>query len=591
MSEPVPNPFTNNQGSNASPSGNVVSFYTQDLDQLKQTVEKFKATGQVDPSELDFAKKEVLPKLGLKSEEISDLGPVGVMVRLQNEVEKGSLGDLGEKPEDTKKESAESEPKSENPQPKPNGANPIEQSTEVDADLPESLTSDQIQKLTHNLSSEIDQEIKRQIAEKHALDLAQEKIDQVLTNNEPKPLGEATVEEKVQPVPAVANAEILDDVRKTEESKLETGPNSDSIPVEVSQVTDPLSQSVGHALENLKEGDKVGSEWTLKKIFTTSFGNSKSPFYELENKSGAKWTLSPEEMKDTLRSHILSEKKIEKEEKPTLGVSKIKPTSLHPLEGKKIVHDIVTRPLEQIIKTVRKEHPAKPSSGAKPEIKKVEIPIKEIPHLEVRPVLTTTKAVPNSEEKPPEEKKLPPVSSESTNLSQKQIDFIGKVHSDKDSWRAFTSFTAPQWSSVNQLYKEGKLIDLGIDAHPLIDKLTDPDFVHIVDVHKGDSFNKILEDAGHNLTYTGEDSKIIGAHLIANHQLLIDSTHKAEASGFATASVPSDKEIIDLIYSAENGNHEAFYQLQEPLHQLPISSKFKIIKPEQLEEIKDFFRK
>ncbi len=585
MPEPVPNPFTNNQGIAAPSSGAIPTLFSQDIDQLKQTVDKFKATGQVDPSELDFAKKEILPKLGLKPEEISDLGPVGVMVRLQAEVEKGSaLPDLVTKPQ-IANNNGKSAPAGSSSIPKPPQPQP-EQKPEVEAALPESLTNDQIQKLTHDLSSEIDDEIKRQMAEKHALDLAQEKIDQVLANNEPKPLSAPVVEEKIQPIPPVTNEKLLEEVKQTEIKPKPATPVTNEPELSL----DPLSQSVTLALQNLKEGDRVGSEWVLKKILTTSFGNNKSPFYELENHSGAKWTLSPEEMKETLRAQILAERSDQEEtEKPALGVSKIKPASLHPLEGKKIVPNIVTRPLEQIIKTVRKEHPSKIVLEPKVEIKKVEIPLKKIP--EVKTNIETARPTDRTLEKTTQEKEASPVTIESTNLNEKQIAFITKVHADKESWRAFTTFTATQWGNVNQLYREGKLIDLGIDAHPLIDKLTDPEFTHVIDIRKDDNFNKVLENTGYNLTYTAIDSKIIGAHLIANHQLLIDSARKAEISGFTGTIVPSGKEIIDLIYAAENGNHEAFYQLQEPLHQLPVNGKFRVIKPEQLERIKDFFRK
>lgn len=585
MPEPVPNPLVNNQDIAAPSSGATPILFSQDIDQLKQTVDKFKATGQVDPSELDFAKKEILPKLGLKPEEISDLGPVGVMVRLQAEVEKGStLPELAAKPQiassNGKTETNEGSSVQKLSQ------TPTEQKAEAEADLPETLTNDQIQKLTHDLSSEIDDEIKRQMAEKHALDLAQEKIDQVLASNEPKPLSAPAVEEKIQPVPPVTNEKLLEEVKQAETKPKPATP----VAAEPEMNLDPLSQSVNLALQNLKEGDRVGSEWILKKILTTSFGNNKSPFYELENHSGAKWTLSPEEMKETLRSQILAERSDQENEKPPLGVSKIKPASLHPLEGKKIVPNIVTRPLEQIIKTVRKEQPNKPMLEPKVEIKKVEVPLKEAPS-EVKTNIETVRPTVKIPEKTTEEKVSSPVTIESTNLNEKQISFISKVHADKESWRAFTTFTAEQWGNVNQLYREGKLIDLGIDAHPLIDKLTDPEFTHIVDIRKGDNFNKVLENTGYNLTYTADDSKIVGAHLIANHQLLVESARKAEVSGFTGSVVPSDKEIIDLIYAAENGNHEAFYQLQEPLHQLPVNGKFRVIKPDQLEKIKDFFKK
>ncbi len=582
MPEPVPSPMPNSQDSTSTPSTGTINFYTQDLNQLKQSVEKFKATGQVDPGELDFAKKEILPKIGLKSEEIDDLGPVGVMVRLQNEIEKGSLGDLGNKPNTEEKDSTVNV---ETSTPKPNGTLPPKQGAE--ASLPETLTNSDIKELTQNLSSEIDQEIKRQIAEKHALDLAQEKIDKVLSSDESKPLEQPVVEEKIQPVPAAI----------PNEKKIEVRTEPSPIPDEIVASLDPLAQSVEHALKNLKEGSKVGSEWELKKILTTSFGNNKSPFYELENQEGAKWTLSPEEMKDALRSQILADQKEKeiKDEKPTLGVSKIQHPALHPIEAKKLVSNVITKPLEQIIKTVRKENPPKLPIEDKTGIKKIKIDLPETKHHEDKPIVIAEKPLEKQVvNKPPlhqTEEHKSNVTIESTNLSQKQIDFIAKVHSDKDSWRAFTSFNAEQWGNVNQLYKDGKLIDLGIDAHPLIDKLTDPEFTETIDIRKGDTFSKILEDAGYNLSYTADDSKIIGSHLIANHQFLIEASKKAEVSGFTTSNVPTDKEIIDLIHAAQNGNHEAFYQLQEPFHQLPVNGKFRVVKPNNLEELKSFFRK
>ena len=582
MPEPVQNNFATTQQSPVTPPATAPDFYSQDLNHLKEAVDNFKQTGMVDPSELDFAKKQILPKLGLKESEINDLGPVGVMVRLQAEFDKTQ-------PPNQETVSANLEVKP-TPPPEPAIEPPKTQTLansttngKGEIKLPDDLSNEEIQKLTKDLSSEIDQEIKRQIAEKHALELAQEKIDQVLAAAEPEALGAPKIEDKVQPAPPVAKGELLEQIRKNEEkAKSQEKP---ALPEE--ENSDPLSQSVSFALKNLKEGDRVGSDWILKRIRSTSFGNNKSPFYELENQSGAKWTLSPEEMKATLRAQILSENKAEPEEKPSLGVSEIKPASLHPISTAKNLPNIVTKPLEQIIKTVRKEQ-TKPNE-TKTEVKKVLVPLKPAAPDQVK---IREKEVENKPE-PAETTKKPNITNapEPEHLSQKQIDFLGQVHENKDQWRTFMSFSPIQWSSVNQLYREGRLIDFGIDAHPLIDRLTDNDFGDLVEIHKGDSFNKVLSDAGYNLTYTGDDAHIVGAHLIANHDLLLNANKKAEQSGFATTVFPSDKEIIDLVFATENGNHEAYYQLQEPFHQLPLNSKFKVIKPDKLAELKDFFRK
>src|SRR3990167_7969961 len=153
------------------------------------------------------------------------------------------------------------------------------------------LTPEDIKKLTTELSSEIDQEIKKQLAEPHySFSDTQTKIDQAVAQ---------AAEAKQKPEPPKLNQPSTNsEPKKTAASVPEPETEGDLANL------DPLQASVNSAISALKEGDQIGDGWTLKKIYSTSFGHNRSSFYELENSAGAKWTLSPEEMKDLLKSNV-----------------------------------------------------------------------------------------------------------------------------------------------------------------------------------------------------------------------------------------------------------------------------------------------
>lgn len=628
MLEPAAPNFS--PGSNIStPSAN----FSSELAALKNSIEKFKNTGQVDNSELEFAKKEILPKFGLKEAEINDLGPVGIMVKLRDPYEKGQLESIvnGQTVITNQNPIPPLQPKTQSPTapvqpvssaPKPTAAPEQPKMPEVD------LSSQDIEKLTHDLSNEIDAEIKRQMADKHVLDQAQEEINQVLQSAAKEPLEEKPQEKPAETKPP-AEKQVLpknEPVKASPHNYFENTQDFENI-----QNLDPLNASIQQALQNLKEGDKIGKEWVLRKILQTSFGNKKAPFYELENNQGAKWTLSPEEMKNVLRTEIESQNQKQSEpvllSPPPKKKEDVQKAPLHPLHGeeqkepeeefhiagpaenkepllKKVTDKvrsgvsapwektkpIVTTPIEKVKKAVTS--PAKPIEQHKEEIKPA---VKDEPKEEkkIEPIKVELKK-PEIKEPPIHSEKpfeKPLEKSSNQDLNQKQIDFINKIHADPSQWRAFISFSGDQWQDVHQMYREGKLINIGIDAHPLIDRLHDPDFGETVEIRKGDSITKILEEAGYNLTWTNQDAKIIGTHLIANHQILQDSRKKLEVSGLTVENLPSEKEVIDLIHGSENGNHQSFYKLQESLQTLPVNTKFKVVKPTQLDELEDFFKK
>ena len=365
----------------------------------------------------------------------------------------------------------------------------------------DSLSSDDINKLTSELSAEIDQEIKKQLSVPHPFSDTQEKIDEAVQQAEELKKAKAKETNGISS-PAPPN------VAPPETQKEVKMPEIDPVLANL----DPLQASLNSALTNLKEGDQIGEGWVLKKIYSTSFGHNRSSFYELENSAGAKWTLSPEEMKDLLKSNVQG-KQEPANLAPTPNPDNEKPiTAIQPSENK-----------------------------IKPE--------------------------------PPDNKKEAPTSE----LTKEQIEFVEKLHADSKLWQGFSSFEPEQLTELHELYEKGQLLKLGIDAHPLLDKIDSGKLGKDVEIKKGDSFYSIAEKEGHILSYSTKDSALLGLHILANTRLLRETMQKAESAGLIVESIPEPKEILNLVKDAANQDNSAYLKLTQFLKLLPSNSKFRIL--------------
>lgn len=408
-------------------------------------------------------------------------------------------------------------------------------SGENNSDTNSNLSSDEIKKLTSQLSQEIDEEIKKQFAQNQVFDRTQEKVNEILKKEQEvkknllsaeQPTSEQKQESKVSVTPSLPNASLQRD--EAEEIHY-----------------DPLRSSVDTALLNLKEGDNVSQDWILKKILTTSFGNNKSSFYELQNKAGALWTLNREEMREVLKSEIVAK-----------NSSQAEPPNLGP-ENSKVQ---IKSPDEQILKQ---------------EINEPEDTIEK----------TATKI---SEEKVIFDPEKVKETTKELDLNKKQIELVNKIHADKNLWETFTTFSPELWSKVYQLYESGKLTNIGIDAHPLLDQLESSDFETSVTIEKDTNFAKLFSDNGYNLTWSQEDALILGCHILANYEILNTTVKKVEGSGIAVSPLQSKAELIKLISKANSSDKTALNILQEALRFLPVNGKFNLLKPSQLESLKRY---
>ena len=156
-------------------------------------------------------------------------------------------------------------------------------------------------------------------------------------------------------------------------------------------------------------------------------------------------------------------------------------------------------------------------------------------------------------------------------------------------WKVFNSLNATQFNQIQELYEKGQLGKFGIDAHPLLDKITSANFGKEVPVQKGDNISELLEKAGHKLTYSKEDSLLLGLHLLLNAKLLAETQKKAEAAGLVTPSVMAPKEVLNLVTQALLGNGSSSLKLSQMLSLLPTGPKFRLLAPNEVKEFEKYF--
>src|SRR5438132_1663624 len=108
------------------------SATSPDIENLQQALATFKNTGQVEPNAITLAKEKYFPSKGIQAAEISNLGPIEVMLRLEKELNQ--------------------------PDPAPNTTtSPFYTTTPVNL-------QSEVAVLENKLSQEVDEEVKRQLA-------------------------------------------------------------------------------------------------------------------------------------------------------------------------------------------------------------------------------------------------------------------------------------------------------------------------------------------------------------------------------------------------------------------------------------------
>src|SRR3972149_11202934 len=441
-----------------------------DLETFKKALAQFKSTGSVDFDVVSLAKEKFLPSVGVAPSEIQNMGPGAVMVRLEEELAKNSA-----------------------------------QVTATNANLANLTT--EVENLSHKINDEINEEIKRQLSQHPSSETVQQELDKVVNKVDPS------------------------------EKETQSPPNlPQSPPLTSEQVhsynLNPLQASLEAALADLKEGDRVNDEWSLRRISNTSFGNTQTPFYELQNATGAVRTLNQEEMKELLKAQI-----VDQSQSPP-SYESLQPASLPRV-------DINPHPTNLF----DEELPEKESTDTQNEQKK---DLSE---------------------------------SQKEELTPKQIEFLKKIASNKSQWSALTSFTPEQWQTFSKLYSQGKLAQLGIAASPLLDLLNDPDSTKNVTIKKGDNIQNLLEQEGLKLSYTADDALLLGIHLLLNYQLIEGSHHKIEESGIAIEPLPAESDLLNLTKKARGGDLPALNSLKDSLTFLPVEGNFKIIKSEKFDQL------
>lgn len=95
----------------------------------------------------------------------------------------------------------------------------------------------------------------------------------------------------------------------------------------------------------------------------------------------------------------------------------------------------------------------------------------------------------------------------------------------------------------------------------------------------GTNVGQMLHDAGYQVTWTGADAEMLGAHIAANHDMLAKMTHDMALNH----NIPENPfsvgmtEIYDLVTKAQNGDQSALRRLFEALRYIPEGQKLRIL--------------
>lgn len=106
-------------------------------------------------------------------------------------------------------------------------------------------------------------------------------------------------------------------------------------------------------------------------------------------------------------------------------------------------------------------------------------------------------------------------------------------------------------------------------------------------IANGTNVGQMLQDAGYQMTWTGADAQMLGAHIAANNDMLTEMWHNMAAH----QNIPESPfpvgltELNDLVAKAQAGDKEALRKLLAALRFIPAGQKFRILNKEGISAV------
>lgn len=122
-------------------------------------------------------------------------------------------------------------------------------------------------------------------------------------------------------------------------------------------------------------------------------------------------------------------------------------------------------------------------------------------------------------------------------------------------------------------------VSSALEAAP--DLFTDQAIAH------GTNVGQMLQDAGYQVTWTGADAEMLGAHIAANNDTLTEMWHQMVAH----QNIPENPfpvgltELNELVADAQKGDKEALRKLLAALRYIPAGQKFRILNKEGISAV------
>lgn len=114
-----------------------------------------------------------------------------------------------------------------------------------------------------------------------------------------------------------------------------------------------------------------------------------------------------------------------------------------------------------------------------------------------------------------------------------------------------------------------------------------PDLFTDQAIAHGTNVGQMLQDAGYQVTWTGADAEMLGAHIAANNDMLTEMWHNMAAH----QNIPESPfpvgltELNDLVAKAQAGDKEALRRLLAALRYIPAGQKFRILNKEGISAV------
>ncbi|EKE03839.1 MAG: hypothetical protein ACD_20C00144G0004, partial [uncultured bacterium] len=122
-------------------------------------------------------------------------------------------------------------------------------------------------------------------------------------------------------------------------------------------------------------------------------------------------------------------------------------------------------------------------------------------------------------------------------------------------------------------------VSTALEAAP--DLFTDQAIAH------GTNVGQMLQDAGYQITWTGADAPMLGAHIASNNDMLTEMWHQMAANH----NIPESPfpvgltELNDLVAKAQAGDKETLRRLLAALRYVPAGQKFRILNKEGISAV------